>query len=127
MAVDNSVLRVRREPVPVNDWEPLSTTLEFPAAALELPCFPIPYTRWTSPDGLVAPLATAVAGGGQWDLVGDFRTFTEFVFTQDGSHVVATSKCSLESSHGCSSFAWNSLAFAMSTHSSPHFQSSFSH
>ena len=54
--------QVRREPVPVNDWEPLSTTLEFPAAALELPCFPIPYTRWTSPDGLVAPLAFVAEG-----------------------------------------------------------------
>ncbi|MCC7170047.1 MAG: hypothetical protein IT459_06345 [Planctomycetes bacterium] len=40
--------------------------------------------------GLVVPLATAVTGGGQWDLIGDFRTFAEFVFTQDGSHLVVT-------------------------------------
>lgn len=40
--------------------------------------------------GLVTPLASSIANGGQWDLIGDFRTFSEFVFTQDGSHLVVT-------------------------------------
>lgn len=40
--------------------------------------------------GLVTPLASSIANGGQWDLIGDFRTFSEFVFTQDASHLVVT-------------------------------------
>jgi hypothetical protein len=46
---------VRREPVPVNCWEPLATTLVFPASAIELPCFPVPYTGWTAAPGIEAP------------------------------------------------------------------------
>lgn len=46
---------VRREPVPVNCWEPLATALDFPANAIEVPCFPIPYTRWTAAPGIEAP------------------------------------------------------------------------
>lgn len=45
--------------------------------------------------GLVAPLASSIANGGQWDLIGDFRTFTEFVFTQDASHLVVTAGLSI--------------------------------
>jgi hypothetical protein len=48
---------VRREPVPVNCWEPSATSLVLPAAGLELPCFPVPYTAWTSTGGIEAPLA----------------------------------------------------------------------
>jgi hypothetical protein len=47
--------QVRREPVPVNCWEPLATSLDFPASAIELPCFPIPYTSWTAAPGIKAP------------------------------------------------------------------------
>jgi hypothetical protein len=53
---------VRREPVPVNYWEPVTTALEFPKDTVELPCFPIPYTDWTSAAGLEAP--TAFVGEG---------------------------------------------------------------
>ena len=53
---------VRREPVPVNYWEPVTTALEFPKDAVELPCFPIPYTGWTSAAGLEAP--TSFVGEG---------------------------------------------------------------
>ena len=53
---------VRREPVPVNCWEPLATSLDFPASAIELPCFPIPYTSWTAASGLEA--ATVFVGEG---------------------------------------------------------------
>jgi hypothetical protein len=45
---------VRREPVPVNFWEPRTTSLEF-AADSEFPCFPIPYTSWTTPGGIESP------------------------------------------------------------------------
>ncbi len=53
---------VRREPVPVNRWEPDATTLRVGAASVgaagvELPCFAIPYTAWTEPCGVEAPLA----------------------------------------------------------------------
>lgn len=48
---------VRREPVPVNHWEPAATTLRVGAADAELPCFPIPYTAWTDPGGIEAELA----------------------------------------------------------------------
>lgn len=48
---------VRREPVPVNYWEPAVTSIRFPANGLELPCFPVPYTNWTAAEGLVAKLA----------------------------------------------------------------------
>ncbi len=54
--------KVRREPVPVNCWEPLATSLVFPANAVELPCFPVPYTRWTAAPGLEA--ATVFVGEG---------------------------------------------------------------
>ena len=46
---------IRREPVPVNYWEPKETSLDFPASAIELPCFPIPYTKWTNASGVQAP------------------------------------------------------------------------
>src|SRR6266436_10197141 len=39
---------VRREPVPVNCWEPSTTAITFVQSALELPCFPVPYTAWTA-------------------------------------------------------------------------------
>ena len=51
------LVQVRREPVPVNRWEPATTALTFPQAAVELPCFPIPYTAWTAAAGLGAPAA----------------------------------------------------------------------
>lgn len=38
--------------------------------------------------GLVTPLATSVQNGGQWDLIGDFRNFTDYVFSKDGSHLI---------------------------------------
>ena len=53
---------VRREPVPVNFWEPLTTSLEFTDDAIELPCFPIPYTAWTDARGVEA--STAFVGEG---------------------------------------------------------------
>jgi len=56
------LLDVRREPVPVNYWQPSVASLGFPARAVELPCFPIPYTSWTSTQGLEAP--TAFVGEG---------------------------------------------------------------
>jgi len=56
---------VRAEPVPVNCWQPSATALEFAAGAVELPCFPIPYTAWTSPEGVEAP--TAFVGEGSPD------------------------------------------------------------
>ena len=45
---------VRREPVPVNCWEPTRTALATADDALEVPCFPIPYTAWTPTAGLEA-------------------------------------------------------------------------
>ena len=48
---------VRREPVPVNRWEPVATSLWAGATASELPCFAVPYTAWTEPGGLDAALA----------------------------------------------------------------------
>lgn len=53
---------VRREPVPVNYWEPGTAALEFPKDAAELSCFPIPYTSWTPAAGIEAP--TAFVGEG---------------------------------------------------------------
>jgi len=53
---------VRREPVPVNCWEPSATSLGFPASAIELPCFPVPYTSWTAAPGIEVP--TAFVGEG---------------------------------------------------------------
>src|SRR5437870_6980679 len=53
---------VRREPVPVNCWEPSVTSLAIADGAFELPCFPIPYTAWTATDGLEAPTAFLGAG-----------------------------------------------------------------
>lgn len=54
---------VRREPVPVNYWEPLATSLAFPNAGGEVPCFPIPYTQWTAAGGCAAP--TVFVGEGK--------------------------------------------------------------
>jgi len=54
---------VRREPVPVNYWEPLTTSLEFAADATEFPCFPIPYTAWTASAGIASP--TVFVGEGK--------------------------------------------------------------
>src|SRR5512140_464025 len=45
---------VRREPVPVNCWEPSRTVLTTAESALGVPCFPIPYTAWTPAAGLDA-------------------------------------------------------------------------
>ena len=59
---------VRREPVPVNCWRPSRTSLSIATGAVELPCFPIPYTAWTSPAGFDAP--TAFLGTGS---VEDFQ------------------------------------------------------
>ena len=53
---------VRREPVSLNCWKPSSTSLAIAQGAVELPCFPIPYTAWTSPAGLDAPTAFLGAG-----------------------------------------------------------------
>jgi len=53
---------VRREPVPVNYWSPSSTRLVFSASAIELPCFPVPYTSWTAASGIGA--ATVFVGEG---------------------------------------------------------------
>lgn len=53
---------VRREPVPVNYWEPGTAALEFPKDVGEFPCFPIPYTSWTPAAGIEAP--TAFVGEG---------------------------------------------------------------
>ena len=49
--------QVRREPVPVNYWEPTHTALCFPQDDLEVPCFPLPYTAWTQDSGIEAPCA----------------------------------------------------------------------
>lgn len=46
---------VRREPVPVNYWEPSLTALSFPHDDLETPCFAVPYTSWTPETGIKAP------------------------------------------------------------------------
>ena len=56
---------VRREPVPVNCWEPSMTSLAIADGAFELPCFPIPYTAWTATDGLEAPTAFLGAGSAE--------------------------------------------------------------
>ena len=45
---------IHREPVPVNYWKPAVTSLTFPAIAVELPCFPVPYTSWTATEGIEA-------------------------------------------------------------------------
>src|SRR2546425_1988700 len=55
--------QVCREPVPVNRWEPFVTSLALADGAVELPCFPIPYTAWTSHDGIEAQ--TAFLGEGR--------------------------------------------------------------
>lgn len=47
---------VRREPVPVNCWLPDRTRLGLVEAGEELPCFPVPYTAWTAPEGVEAAL-----------------------------------------------------------------------
>src|SRR5260221_8620651 len=39
---------VRQEPVPLNFSEPSVTTIAVAQRALELPCFPVPYTPWTA-------------------------------------------------------------------------------
>ncbi|MBI4606752.1 MAG: M28 family peptidase [Planctomycetes bacterium] len=48
---------VRREPVLVNRWEPSETSLALGTSRAEVPCFPVPYTAWTGPAGIEAPLA----------------------------------------------------------------------
>jgi len=47
---------VRREPVPVNYWEPSLTSLNFLPGQTNIPCFPIPYTAWTETAGIDAPM-----------------------------------------------------------------------
>ena len=59
---------IRREPVPVNCWEPTRTALATADGTLDLPCFPIPYTAWTPAAGLDAP--AAFVGNGSAD---DFK------------------------------------------------------
>lgn len=56
---------VRREPVPVNCWQPSTASLATAPGGVELPCFPIPYTAWTSPAGLDAPTAFLGAGSAE--------------------------------------------------------------
>lgn len=58
---------VRREAVPLNAWEPCATALAFPADEIEVPCFPIPYTGWTSTAGRET-LAVFVGEGRPEDL-----------------------------------------------------------
>src|SRR5690349_17465167 len=50
------LVEVRREPVPVNCWQPSATSMMFDQGALELPCFPLPYTAWTRTTGLDSPM-----------------------------------------------------------------------
>jgi hypothetical protein len=64
---------VRREPVPVNCWEPLATSLAFPANAVELPCFPVPYTSWTAAPGIEAATAFVTEGSAEEFQRGDLR------------------------------------------------------
>jgi len=52
---------VRREPVPVNFWEPLASSFAAEGAG-EFPCFPIPYTAWTGAGGIET--GTAFVGEG---------------------------------------------------------------
>ena len=59
---------IRREPVPVNCWEPTRTALATADGTLDLPCFPIPYTAWSPAAGLEAP--AAFVGNGSAD---DFK------------------------------------------------------
>src|SRR5436309_841733 len=47
---------VRREPVPVNCWQPSATPIKLGKAALDLPCFPVPYTAWTGGAGIEGPM-----------------------------------------------------------------------
>jgi hypothetical protein len=53
---------VRREPVPVNCWEPTRTALTTVDGAIEVHCFPIPYTAWTPAAGLEAQAAFVGSG-----------------------------------------------------------------
>ena len=55
--------RVRREPVPLNYWEPQAASLGFVVGGIKLPCFPIPYTAWTTPAGIESP--TVFVGEGK--------------------------------------------------------------
>src|SRR6266566_3321190 len=48
---------VRREPVPVNCWQPSITGMTLVQSPLELPCFPVPYTGWTANAGIQGPMA----------------------------------------------------------------------
>src|SRR5207249_2045067 len=56
---------VRREPVPLNRWESLLTSLAIRDGAAEIPCFPIPYTAWTPAAGLDLPTAFLGEGNAQ--------------------------------------------------------------
>src|SRR6266478_4040255 len=47
---------VRREPVPVNCWQPSVTAMTFAQGALEHACFPIPYTAWSVNAGIEGPM-----------------------------------------------------------------------
>src|SRR5438552_2300136 len=53
---------VRREPVPVNRWEPSVASLATSSGTLEVTCFPVPYSAWTLESGLDAPTAFLGAG-----------------------------------------------------------------
>jgi len=57
------LVEVRREPVQVNYWEPRVTSLEFVENAIEVPCFPIPYSAWTNATGIESP--TVFVGEGK--------------------------------------------------------------
>ena len=52
----------RLEPVPVNYWQPVMSRLEVGDAAMNIPCFAVPYTGWTADDGLQA--RTVYVGNG---------------------------------------------------------------
>ena len=54
---------VRREPVPVQYWEPMRTVLSFSATAVDVPCSAIPYTAWTPVEGIKAPTVYLGEGG----------------------------------------------------------------
>ncbi len=53
---------VRLEPVPVNRWRPSRTELVFPGDGAWLDCCAVPYTAWTRPTGVRAPIVFAGDG-----------------------------------------------------------------
>lgn len=53
---------VRREPVPVNHWAPLTAAVHFVDDRRHVPCFSVPYTAWTPAGGIEAELVYLSAG-----------------------------------------------------------------